>query len=368
MKNYLLKLGLGAALVLPVSLLADESVPTVELVKPQAPVGAPAAAPSAVLDSDTPLEISSQPLTPKSQVQAARLSDLFRVIFAACRADINTLKAIKNPTPAQTKKLATKEKEMKDLVVLFDEAVNIAPVVVSLSIQFGAELPSRLLSLIPGVSKIKFGEPGLQYSAGVTLAVVKDELTSRPSLAIGISQIAGGNFTFGTRQHDKLRPRAGVTYLVPAVAVVVPLVEDLRATSIGDMQGVYWGGAGEISTPAGENGKVSRTLSFGLYAKQPVAFKPPEAAMVFLFHGLGGETSPPSGQLEALAFNIWVASDNSTFRLPVPFLGNNRTSPHANRSRLKEQVDNREKVEVMSSDDLAKQIAEIQAVLEKKHK
>jgi hypothetical protein len=358
MKKSFWILGLGTALVLPVVSFA-ETEPKVEEPAPIA-VG--------VVEEAAPVEISSKPLTPSSQVKSARLSDLFRVVFAACRADINALKAIANPTPAQSKKLAAKEKEMKDLAVLYDEAVNIAPIVTSVSIQFGAEVPSQLMALIPGVRKLKYGEPGLQFSAGVTLAQVNHELTGKPTYAIGISQLAGVNFTFGHRQRDKLRPRAGVTYLVPAIAITVPLVEDIKSTTIGDLQGIYWGSAGEVSTPAGENGKVSRAGSIGLYAKVEPALKLPEAAMIFIFHGLGGETNPPSAQMEALVYNVWVGSDSSTFRLPVPFVYNNRTSPHSNISQYTAQVANREKVEALNADDLAKKIAEIQAVLEKNPK
>jgi hypothetical protein len=375
-KSFLL--GLGVACVLQAFPLFAETTEPAAPAAPGAVFGKleklPAMAPAPKVDVNAPLgddeafDIASEPLGPNSRAVKAPVGSLMRIFLAEYAAELKALRAKKDPTPADTKRLLHRQDELKRLLVIYDQAAKLSPIVFTVSIQLGLELPSRLLNAIPILNRLKYGEFGGQASAGVTLAMVRNQITGRPSLTYGITSIAGTNLTFGKKDHDKLRPRGGVTWLTPAIAVMAPLVEDVPSVLLGDLQGLYTGGAGEISTPAGEMGRVSRTLSLGFYAKPKFAAELPDAGMIFGFHGMGGETSPPSAQLESLWFSVLAnppGGDGSQFRNPIPFMGNNRTSVHAMPARRATEMEKVENIEKLTGDEVLKRILEVQEEMAK---
>jgi hypothetical protein len=311
------------------------------------------------------IAVSAEPLTAETEVVPFSAADAFRLLLADYSAELKTLREVPKPNRSEAERIQKLELGIRNILATYDKVVNIAPIVLAVSVQFGLEIPTPLFSKLPLLNKVKFMTPGGQVTGGITIAVSRQKSSGKMGLSnfvIGASSIAGVNGTAGKRVQGSARPgTSGINWITPAIVVTIPLQQEIEAQKMGDLQGVYFGGAGELSTDTGQMGAVPRTYQLGVYAKpNGLNLTFPEVGMLFFFHGTGGQDRPVSGQAEALWFSVFASNDGSTVRSPIPMTGNYSTSPHASAQRKQELQNAFKEVNGFSTEELLKAAAEAQ--------
>ncbi len=284
------------------------------------------------------IRIADEPLNHDSEIVPGPTSSMLKLFLSAYAQEANEIKTRAVAQPGDAERLKSIENHVRLLLAMYDYAAEVSSVALTLSFQVGAELPLNLIEKLPGFNRLPL-KWGAQGSFGVTVGMTRSELTNNVlwrDFSIGASAIVGGNTIFGKRVASAARPgMTGINWMFPAIAVVLPMNEELTTVRMGDLQGWYLGGAGEISTDTGEANRKAKTIQGGFYAKLN-GLSAPDAGMFFGFHGIGGQDRPISGQAEALDFQLLVGSDDSSIRSPIPYVGNFFNSRHSDENRAKD--------------------------------
>lgn len=300
--------------------------------------------------------INPEPLTNAANVAPFRVSDAFKVMLAAYKDDLKEIQADTRLTDDEKAVRANRIKaRVAELLILHDRVVNISPLVFSVSLFLGAELPLSFLHNL-----VRIGVPAVEFAGGVTFALAKNRGTGKiAKLSVGLSTLIGPNLQIGPPAVSERRAGSTGFKTFLGVAAIVPMNDSMPTMRMGDLQGWYFGGAIEISTDKGVATITPKSVQIGAYAKLNQVIKFPQAGMIFAYRGLGASDKPITLQAEALHFGILTSTDGGQWQNPIPFTKGNSESPHNDANRREEL-----KKLLPTADDIAERMKRVQAELE----
>lgn len=280
-------------------------------------------------------------LTSNTEIEPFQVRDVFQLMIASYRADINAATRDSNlSATAKAERITRNETRIRDLLTLYGRVVNVVDVVFSFSIYAGFEIP------LPMIQTLTRGWTRAHWSAhpvGFTLARAKNRCSGDGYFAVAYSlmtSISANALSFGTTG----APSDGAQWIWPAIAIQFPTSNRSLVRTIGDLQGNYFGIADEFALPTGPLVRP-QTGKIGIYGKFENGIWPPTAGMVMGSWGHGGQRAADSVQGEWVRHMVGVGNDGSTFRSPFGsiwnfFTGdyllqtNYSSSPHAYPNRL----------------------------------
>lgn len=283
------------------------------------------------------VRLVNQPLTEKTELELFRVTDAFKLWLAAYKEELEAVKSSSMPEAEKAAYVRRIQERVAELLLIHERIVKIAPMAFAINFIVGAEIPLPF-------TRFKAGVASVYGAGGLTFAAVRSRGNGNlHGVAAGISTLFGPALNLGGR--DAIDRRLGASGFKGffGVAVMLPLNEKLPVMTVGDLQGWYLGGSGELSTDMGVLTKNPGTIQLGVYAK-PAGFSIdwPEVGMVMLYRGMGAQNQVVSFSGEALYFGTLVATDDTEFM--TPFFSDAKHTRHNRLKALKDEMPTKQEI------------------------